>query len=252
MKFRQIFGWIMAALFGGAGLAIFLTLHICRFCAYTLWAIAAVIIVYLLLDLLGRHAKRSAKIMRLVFSTICGLLLVAATFTGVQITAAASSAPAQNCDYLIILGCAVNGDEPSQMLQYRLDAAYDYMIKNPNAQCVVSGGLGDGDQLTEAQCMYNELTAMGIEPNRIWLEEKATSTTENISNSLAILKEKNGSIPDNIAVLSSEFHLFRAGKIAADLGVDVQTVNAKTVRKELLLNYFIREILAVWKYEIFG
>ena len=252
MKVRQIFGWTIATLIAGAGLAIYLFLHICSFCAYTLWGIAGILAIYLLLDLWGRHSKKSAKIIRLVFSTILGLLLVAAAFTGVQITAAASSSDAQNADYLIVLGCAVNGDEPSQMLQYRLDAAYEYMVKNPNTQCIVSGGLGNGDKITEAQCMYNELTAMGIEPNRIWLEEKSTDTTQNIQNSMNVLKENTGGIPDNIAVLSSEFHVFRAEQIAQDLGMNVQTVGAKTQRKELLLNYFIREILAVWKYEILG
>lgn len=252
MKVRQIIGWIIGAVIAGLGLLIYLTYYTCRYCAYALWGVAGIIALFLLLDLLGRHANRTAKVMRLIFSTVIGLLFFGAAATGVRITATASAQPEQNCDYLIVLGCAVNGDSPSQMLQYRIDEAYEYLSKNPQTQCIVTGGLGDGDNITEAQCMYNELTSMGIDPSRIWLEEKATSTVENLNYALAILKEKTGGIPEGIGVLSSEFHLFRAQKMANDLGLEVQTIPAKTERKELLLNYFIREIPAVWVYQITG
>ena len=252
MKTRQIIGWILAMLIAGAGLLIYFFLYTFRYCGFALWGLAGVIGVFLLLDLLGRCMNRIAKVARLVFSTLLGLVVLGAAATGVRITATASSQPEQECAYLIVLGCAVNGDSPSQMLQYRIDEAYAYLKKHPQTQCIVSGGLGTDDKITEAQCMYNELTAKGIDPDRIWLEEQATSTVENLNFSFALMKEKTGGIPENIGVLSSEFHLFRAHKIAQDLGVEVTTVPAKTQRKELLLNYFIREIPAVWYYIVTG
>lgn len=251
MKIRQILGWTVDVLIAGLGLLIYFTMYTYRYCSFALWVVAGAIAVFLLLGLIGRHFSRTAKVARLIFSTLLGLVFLGACATGVRITAAASSQP-EECDYLIVLGCAVNGDTPSQMLQYRINEAYAYLSKNPHAQCIVSGGLGSDDNITEAQCMYNELTAMGIDPDRIWLEEKATSTVENLKFSLALMQEKTGGIPENIGVLSSEFHLFRAQKMAADLGVEVATIPAKTERPGLLLNYFIREIPAIWVYRLTG
>lgn len=96
--------------------------------------------------------------------------------------------------------------------------------------------------------MYNELTARGIAGERIWMEEKATSTVESFTLVKALLQEKTGGVPENIGVLTSEYHLYRAQKIAKDQGLTVYTIPAKTQRIGLLASNSIREILAVWKY----
>lgn len=248
MKTRQILGWIFAALCAGIGAAIFFLLYSHRFIGYVFLGLAGVTAVFLVLELLGRRAKRLAKVLRLCFSIVIGLGIFLALITGFQIAVAAGGDGEEACDYLIVLGCAVNGDTPSQMLSYRIDAAYTYLKKNPHTRCIVTGGLGQGDSVTEAQCMYNALTARGIAADRIWLEEKATSTKESMMNVKALLQEKTGGIPDSIAVLTSEYHLYRAQKIAADQGLTVATVPAPTKRPGLLVSNSIREILAVWKY----
>lgn len=250
MKTLQILGWILVLLLAGFGLLIYLLQYTYRFCAYALWLIAGSIAVFLLLGILGLYTANTAKLIRLIFATILGLVVLAAAATGLRITATATASrePAE-CDYLIVLGCTVDGDKPSRMLQYRITAAYEYLNKYPHSQCIVTGGLGEGDTITEAQCMMDELTAMGIDSERIWLEEKATSTMENLNYSLALLEDKE---PGTVAILSSEFHLYRVEKMAAKLGLEVKTVSANTEKKILLLNNFIREIPAVWFYEITG
>ena len=248
MKTRQIIGWIFAVLFAAIGALIYVFMYSHRYIGFVFAGLGGCIAVFLLLQLLGRRAKRTAKTLRLIFSVVIGLGMLTAATTGFYIAADAGGSIEEPCDYLIVLGCAVNTDKPSQMLGYRIDATYAYLRKNPNTQCIVSGGLGQGDSVTEAQCIFNELTARGIPADRIWLEEQATSTLETFTNVKALLQEKTGGIPENIAVLSSEFHLYRAEMMGEDLGMPVKTVAAKTERIGLLGNYFIREILAVWKY----
>ncbi len=248
MKTRQIIGWIFTALCAGIGALIYFLMYSHRFIGYVFFGLAGVSAVFLLLELLGRRAKRTAKVLRLCFSIAVGLGMFLALITGFQIAVSAGGDGEAPCDYLIVLGCAVNGDTPSQMLSYRINAAYTYLKQNPDTQCIVTGGLGLGDSITEAQCMAGELTARGIAADRIWLEEKATSTKESIANVKALLQEKTGGIPDNMAVLSSEYHLYRAQKIAADQGMTVSVVPAQTKRPGLLASNSIREILAVWKY----
>jgi uncharacterized SAM-binding protein YcdF (DUF218 family) len=152
----------------------------------------------------------------------------------------------------VVLGCGVNGTVPSLSLRNRIDAAYAYLIANPDTVCVVSGGQGPDEDITEAACMKRELTAMGIDPNRIWEEDRSTSTMENLTFSLAVIEANTGTRPDFIGIISSEYHLCRAGLMAGQLGVKSVGIPAKTTWFTLWANYHMREIVAVWALLLFG
>ena len=153
---------------------------------------------------------------------------------------------------MIVLGAGINGSTPSRSLQDRIDAAYAYLTEHPQVQCIVSGGQGPGENLTEAQCMYDHLTAMGIDGSRIWLEDRSTSTLENIEFSLNVIEEKTGSRPDAAGILSSEYHLYRAGLFAKQQGLTAVGIPARTYWRHLFVSYFVREIFAVLYYSILG
>ena len=106
--------------------------------------------------------------------------------------------------------------------------------------------------MTEAQCMYRELVDMGIDGSRIWMEDRSTSTRENLRFSLDIIESRTGVRPETIGVLSSEYHLFRAGLFAKDEGVDAVGIPARTTYPILFVNYFLREIAGVCHYYGFG
>ena len=145
-------------------------------------------------------------------------------------------------EILIVLGTTVNGTEPSPMLRQRLDAAVDYLSAYPDARCIVTGGKGNEVNLSEAQCMFNYLTAAGIAPERITMEDRATSTVENLRNVRTMVET------DKVDILSSEFHLYRAGLIAKDAGFIPTLIPAKTEPLSLLAPWFIREIFALYAY----
>ena len=186
-----------------------------------------------------------------VISLLLALLLTAMFVTGVMIMTFGSAQPAILPQYLLVLGTTVEGTEPSPMLRDRINAAYDHLTENPDVICIVSGYQSGIGQISEAECMYNELTEMGIDPDRIWMEPKASSTVENFNFSLALIEEKTGSRPQWITVLSSEFHLLRASTFARDCGVNATYVGAKTSDFPTFLFWFIREIFLVWYYSIF-
>lgn len=58
-------------------------------------------------------------------------------------------------EYAIVLGCVVRGDQPGIFLKKRINSAYEYLKDNPNSKVVLSGGQGNGENISEAQCMYN-------------------------------------------------------------------------------------------------
>ena len=160
--------------------------------------------------------------------------------------------PDKSCQYMVVLGAKVNGTSPSLSLADRLDAAYDYLTDHPQVIAVLSGGQGPDEGISEAQCMYNVLTQRGIDPQRLWMEGRSTSTWENINFSLDLIESKTGTRPDTIGLLSSEYHLFRAGMLAKDCGVKAVGIPAPTSWLSLRVNYFTREVAGVWHYIILG
>lgn len=252
MKLRQIIGWIAAGIFLILGAVVYFALYGYGFTAVVCLLISAVIICYQLLELWAGKHRKSARFIHLIFTSILALLLIGAVGTGLHISAQILNPTQGQCDYVIVLGARVNGTVPSPSLQERLDTAYTYLTANPDAVCVVSGGRGDGELISEGACMFENLTARGIAADRILLEEQATSTAENLRFSLALIQEDAGTMPEAVGIISSEYHLYRAGKILKDLGVSPVSIPAKTQNKALFLNYYLREIPACWKYALMG
>ena len=110
---------------------------------------------------------------------------------------------------VIVLGCQVRSDgTPSRMLRDRIQAAYDYLSIHEEAVCVASGGQNDNEPISEAACIRDTLTGMGIDPARIYLEDRSTSTEENLAFSAQVIAE-NG-LPVNVAIASDNFHQLRS------------------------------------------
>ena len=97
-----------------------------------------------------------------------------------------------------------------------------------------------------------ELTNLGIDGNRIWTEDRAESTWENIRYSLDLIEQNTGTRPTRLGVLSSEFHLFRASLFAKKNGVEFVGIPAKTSRLSQKINHFMREVAGVWHYILLG
>lgn len=143
---------------------------------------------------------------------------------------------------VIVLGCQVRGSEPSLMLMARINAAYDYLVNNPEAVCIVTGGKGDDENLSEAECMYNILTERGISPDRIYIEDKAVNTKENIAFSKEIIEKNN--LSTNTAIVTDIFHQYRSSQIVKNNELIYGSVPAECVWY-LIPTYYVRELVAI-------
>lgn len=154
-----------------------------------------------------------------------------------------------NEDVLIVLGAAVHGETPSYVLVKRLDAAVEYLNENTDAKVIVTGGQGAQEHITEAEAMERYLARHGIDENRIFKEEKATSTLENYIYSKEII---DVSFPSaKIATVTNDFHIFRAKRLAKAAGLETSTLHAKTPLSGIAAMY-LREMLAIAKLLVFG
>ena len=140
---------------------------------------------------------------------------------------------------VIVLGCQVRDDGPSLMLKYRLDAAYEYLTQNKDAVCILSGGQGKDEPVSEGEYMYKYLANKGISLNRLYMETESASTRENLEFSMEIIEEQN--LNKNITVVTNSFHTYRACYMAKTLGMECKAVPAKT-HLGLLPTYYIREM----------
>lgn len=155
-------------------------------------------------------------------------------------------------EYLIVLGAAVHGEKPSLSLENRLYGALEYLEQFPDSYAIVSGGQGAGEDIPEALCMYTWLVEKGIDPERIIMEDKATSTKENLEFSFDIIRDRGDEPNGNVAILSSSYHLYRAKSMARLAGVEAAGVAGKPDFTLLMVNYFIREAFGVTHLWIFG
>lgn len=198
-----------------------------------------------------KHPK-PAKVVKRIFTVLLCIGILIASVTEGLIIHASLGTDDTDFQYLVVLGAKVRSDRPSLTLMNRIDAAYDYLTAHPDTIAIVSGGTGADEPMSEAQCMYDHLTARGIDPDRVWMEDEATSTWENLHFSLDLIEKATGARPGKIGVLSSEYHLFRASLFARECGVEFCGVPAKTTILSLKLNYFLREAAGVWHYILLG
>ena len=127
-------------------------------------------------------------------------------------------------------------------MRERLDAALIYLEENPDSQCIVSGGMGEGEKISEAECMYRYLIKKGIHSSRIIKEDKSTSTRENLRFSKKIIEERG--LSKNIAIATSDYHQYRASKIAKTLGFSVGAVPGHTAWL-LFPTFYVRELYGI-------
>ena len=192
------------------------------------------------------------KRLRRLFTLLLAVGLLVVGVTEYFIIRASRGDPDAQVEYMVVLGAKVREDGPSASLWDRIYAAADYMQAHPEVICVVSGGQGPDEHQTEASAMFDELVKLGIDPSRIWQEDRATSTWENLNFSLNLIEEKTGARPEKIGVVSSEYHLFRASLFAKANDVDFVGIPAATSRLSQKINHFMREVAGVWHYLILG
>ena len=237
-----------------AGLAYFLKFGVpgYSFSALVCCGIIAVIVFYEVSWMLLPRFPSGMKWIRRVVTVCLVIGLLIFSITEGCIIGASFGNPDKHCDYFVVLGAKVREDGPSVSLWDRIYGAESYLRSHPDVIAVVSGGQGDDEPMTEGQAMYDELVKLGIQPERIWIEDSATSTRENITFALDLIEEKTGTRPDTLGVVSSEYHLFRAGLLTRECGVEFVGIPAKTSRASQLVNHMMREAAGVWQYLILG
>ena len=154
----------------------------------------------------------------------------------------------ENLDYAVVLGAHVKGTQPSKALTRRLEKALEYAEKNKDTVLILSGGQGAGEDITEARCMAGWLKARGISEDRMVLEDKSVNTKENLVFSDKI----TGCAQKKTGIISNNFHVYRAVKLAKKAGYVHAEGIAAASDPVMQLHYVFREAVALMKEVLVG
>lgn len=182
-------------------------------------------------------------------------------------------------DYIIIHGAGLNGPRPTPLLAGRIDKALELWNKqHRHGKFVVSGGQGADEVVSEAQAMRDYLLEKDVPLDAILMEDKSTTTWENLKYSIGIINNdwtasanttsidaslSNGSSAASTigtdfttAVVTSDFHVFRCAEYAHNLGLKADGIGSHT-KGWYWPTAFIREFIAItkahlWPYLVFA
>ena len=167
--------------------------------------------------------------------------------------------PKHGLDYLVVLGCGIRADgTPCPLLAGRVDraAAFDRACQEGGgrpATFVPSGGQGIDEPMSEAQSMGNYLEERwGVPRERIVLEDRSTTTSENMVFSREAIEKHAGCDVGNLRVgfSTTNYHVFRGYVCAHQAGMSVEGIGSKT-KYYFWPNAFLREFVGLlanrWK-----
>ena len=150
-----------------------------------------------------------------------------------------------NFDYVIIHGCGLSGgNRMTRLLSNRVDKAIQIYGKCAKKPFIIpSGGQGSDERVSEARVMSDYLIAHGIPADHILLEDRSTTTRENLLYSRQIIDNRQSS--GRVALVSSNYHIYRCLLLARDVGLKCTGIGAD-VALYFWPSALIREFIAVF------
>lgn len=193
-------------------------------------------------------AAGAGRVLKILF--FCGIGVLAALVAFVVASGYAQQ-PTGGERAIIVLGAGLRRDMPSDLLRRRLDAAFDAWSRDRQALVVVTGGQGRGETIPEGVAMARYLQQKGVPESQILVEQKSTSTEENLLFARELLAARGVDAGQPVAVVSNAFHCYRARGYARLVGFkEVRSVPA-SIGANSVLPCYLREAFAVLYYWVF-
>lgn len=159
-------------------------------------------------------------------------------------------APRGDADYVLVLGAMIEGDQPSPLLDLRIEKGREYLLEYPQSLAVLCGGIGAGETYSEAYVMAKTLEERGIDPTRLLLEDASTNTWTNLKNAVSLIETKTGERPQSLVVATSDYHVLRVRLLGSRLGIRIYPLPSKTPLSAVAHDYG-REMFALIKSLLF-
>lgn len=194
----------------------------------------------------GLTLQKTRPSLAKILLVACSIWLCFQTALDAGILAAGISFDTSKADKVIVLGYQLKNDMASDTLLRRVEKAYEYAKENPECKLIVTGGVTGKNTKSEAEVMKNALVSYGVDSLRIYKEDQAKNTIDNMKLCKEFLSSK-----DKVVLITSNYHCLRAKVLADRMGYSVKTVGASAPLK-LMLNQLFLEKAALLKIFVFG
>jgi uncharacterized SAM-binding protein YcdF (DUF218 family) len=128
-------------------------------------------------------------------------------------------------DAIVVLGAAQWHGKPSPMFQARLDRAYMLYQSGYASFIFITGGVGAGSTISDAHVGKEYLVSKGVDEHTILIEEKSRTTWQNLNQVKSVFDTKQF---NTMLLVSHDFHIMRAKKMARDLGMEIHVAPVRT------------------------
>jgi uncharacterized SAM-binding protein YcdF (DUF218 family) len=235
------FFWIFSALLIIYGLGSLLTNRINIGIVFIILLGMICLVVGIYFRKLKQYVLRRKKLKRMIIIVLSIGLLSAVSLEALLLSGMIEKHP-KTVDYILVYGAGVKNGSPTPVLRNRLRKAIEMHVKYPESKLIVSGGLDTGEQYTEAFVMKEYLIINGIPEQLIIIEDKATSTKENVDFSQKLMSGKS----PEVMVVTSDYHLFRASYYANKAGLTPYRAGASIPLSIVPLTH-LREMMGIGK-----
>lgn len=183
------------------------------------------------------------KIIGIILLSAAVLTLICIISVGISISSYAKTDETQKADAAIILGAAVEDGAPTPVFRERINHGISLYLDGYVEYLIFTGGIGEGDSISEAQAGKNYALSMGIPEDAILIEEYSHITEENMKNAKIIMDEHG---LQTALIVSDPLHMKRAMLMAKDYSITAYSSPTKTTMYQSTktkLPFLAREIV---------
>lgn len=183
----------------------------------------------------------------LIFAAVLWLFII-----GASIWNFGKRTEVPSADAAIVLGAAVYNDAPSPVFKERINYAISLYNSGKVKKLIFTGGYGKGAQYSESGVAAKLAASQGVAPIDILIEEKSRTTHQNLLEVKKLIDTNN---INSSVIISDPLHLYRASRMAKDLGINATPAPTPTTKYKTLKSkvpFLLREIYFVHHYYLTG
>lgn len=122
----------------------------------------------------------------------------------------------RKADAILVLGAAQYNGRPSPVLKARLDYGIALYKRKLAPTLVVTGGVGVGDTLSEAEVARRYAIRHGVPATAIMIERRGMTSAESMSSAAMLMRDSG---LRTALIVSDSYHMLRAELLARRAGI---------------------------------
>ncbi len=182
---------------------------------------------------------------------VFAIIVVHTLYVGVAICWYGKQDEIVKADVAIVLGAGVKGNKPNSVYQERINHGIWLYENDYVEKIILTGGKGEGNKYSDAFIAKEFAVSHGVPAEDVLIEEKSTTTIENIAYANEIIEDNGYS---TALIVSDPLHMKRAMLIADDLGLEAYSSPTPTTKYTGLVSrskFLCREVVFYTGYELY-